>query len=105
MVLNAAAAYQNGYAAVLHDMYAHDVLSITEAFGQIITEAKEAKGMTFEQLAAASGLAIMTVKRLSYGERTPDVEQLAKLGRALGVDPLGWFREAERRVQASNRHG
>jgi len=91
-------------------MYAHKVLTMTEAFAQIITEEKNASGMTWAQIAKASGMSVITVKRIAGNagitrSTPPDVEQLTALARALGANGVAWFGEAEARVKASHTRG
>lgn len=50
-----------------------------------LAEARQAKGMTQEQLAAATGVHRVTIARIETGEASPKAETLKRLADALGV--------------------
>lgn len=108
MILSRLYPYHTGYVQLLHNMYAHVVLTMTQAFAQIVGEAKDESELTWDQIADATGISLITVKRIagrsgpSRKTAPPDIEQLAALARVLKADLRTWFIEAERRVQASN---
>lgn len=92
--------YQIGHDKLIADMYAHKVLTITEAFAQILRDAKNESGMSWPQIAEASGIAESTVKRIAglAGRRytSPTLEQLADLARVFKADPNDWYAAAEK---------
>ena len=81
---------------------------MTEAFAEIVAEAYERSGKTWEQLADETGLGVATVKRIagragkSRPPASPNVDQLGRLTAVFGVSLSDWFMEAERRVKASD---
>lgn len=58
-----------------------------------LAEVRQAKGMTQEQLAAATGVHRVTIARIETGEASPKAETLKRLADALGV-PMDDLMEA-----------
>lgn len=50
-----------------------------------LAEVRQAKGMTQEQLAAATGVHRVTIARIETGVASPNAETLKRLADALGV--------------------
>lgn len=50
-----------------------------------LAEVRQAKGMTQEQLAAATGVHRVTIARIETGAASPNAETLKRLADALGV--------------------
>jgi transcriptional regulator with XRE-family HTH domain len=59
--------------------------------GQILAQAREAKGLTHEQLAEQSGCFATTIEKIELGELMADRENLQKLAGALGLDASELF--------------
>ncbi|MDP6636897.1 MAG: helix-turn-helix domain-containing protein [Phycisphaerae bacterium] len=59
--------------------------------GQVIREARQASGLTYEQLAEQSGCFETTIEKIELGEIRGDREQLQKLAGVLGLDPSELF--------------
>jgi transcriptional regulator with XRE-family HTH domain len=53
--------------------------------GARIRELREARGLTREALAQKIGMSTVYVRKLEAGERTPSLDTLDRLARALGV--------------------
>lgn len=62
-------------------------LSPQEAFGDMLCQVREYKGLTPEALAARSGIALSRVLRFESGMTEPSLSELFALGRALGARP------------------
>jgi len=63
---------------------------IYELIGERIRQAREARGLTQEQLAAKVHISQSTLGRYEQGERRPDLKVLMEIGRVLGK-PLAYF--------------
>ena len=61
--------------------------SISAAFGQIIRDLRNRKGLSQEDLADRSGIHRNAVGLIERGERIPSVETLFALGHGLGIKP------------------
>ncbi len=59
--------------------------------GQIIAQAREAKGLTYEQLSEQSGCFATTIEKIELGELMADRENLQKLAGALELDASELF--------------
>ena len=59
--------------------------------GQVIRQAREDKGLTYEQLAGQSGCFATTIEKIEMGELRGDREHLQKLSEALGLDASELF--------------
>ena len=66
-------------------------------FGGHIHSLREARGLTQEQLAERSGLAIDTIRRLERQDFSPSLRTLEKLGRGLGLSLTSMFGSFELR--------
>lgn len=58
-----------------------------EIFARNLRAAREAAGMTQEELALAAGLDMANVSRYEAAKREPGVRVVARLAQALGVTP------------------
>ena len=58
-------------------------------------------GMTFDELSAASGINLQTVKRLVNGHRRISMGNFVELSKALGVDPADVMRAIIARVKTA----
>lgn len=56
-------------------------------FAQNVRAAREAKGLTQEKLAWASGLHQTEVARIEKGTRNPGLDTIVKIAQGLGVTP------------------
>ena len=56
-------------------------------FGPVLRAARAARGLTQEELANASGLHRTEISLLERGKRTPLLETLVAISRALGMTP------------------
>ncbi len=68
---------------------------VLEVFARNLRAAREAAGMTQEQLALASGLDMANVSRYETGRREPGVRVIVRLAAALGVQAGKLFEGAE----------
>lgn len=66
---------------------------VLEKFGQNVREARQARGWTQEDLAAASGLAVVQISRVERGRREVRLTTLLRLLAALGVSPDDLLRD------------
>ncbi|MBT3199052.1 MAG: helix-turn-helix transcriptional regulator [Phycisphaerales bacterium] len=60
-------------------------MSISEAFGLILRQARQDKGLTQERLGELSGLHRTYISLLERGQRTPTLDVLFRLAGSLGV--------------------
>ena len=56
-----------------------------ETFGKRLKELRKKSGLTQEQLADSTGFSLMTIRRWEWGERSPRVDDIKALAKALGV--------------------
>ena len=61
--------------------------TIPTAFGQIVRDLRQKKGLSQEDLADRSGLHRNAIGLLERGERAPSIETLFALGYGLGIKP------------------
>lgn len=59
-----------------------------------LAAAKEATGMTFDQISAQTGMNVRSVKRYLADERVMQVKQIRALTKALGLNYLAVIEEA-----------
>ena len=59
--------------------------SLQETFAANFTRIRIARGLTQEQLAAKAGISVSYVSMLQRGQRSPPLETLEQLAKALGV--------------------
>lgn len=57
--------------------------------------AREAQGMSMNQLGSLAGLDQVTISRIEKGERSPTLRSLVKIAEALGVTLSELLKEAE----------
>lgn len=69
-------------------------MEFTEAVAKAIAAERAISGMTVRELSAASGIPVSTLMRIIKAERDIKVDQLAKLGAAMGVDPASFLTRA-----------
>ena len=65
-----------------------------EQLGEDLRGLRRAKGLTLEDLAAASGKSVSFISKIERGLARPSVTTLQELADALGV-PVGWFFETD----------
>jgi len=70
-------------------------MSISEAFGLILRQARQDKGLTQEKLAELGGLHRTYISLLERGQRTPTLDVLFRLAQALGVSASDLVKELE----------
>ena len=70
------------------------VMSVSMSLGEMLRQAREAKGLTLQQLADKTGLNIATISLLERKPRDPKISSLGKLADALEVS-VGFFMSAE----------
>lgn len=75
-------------------------LSISKLVDTVIRERK-AKGLTQVQLAEATGINRAMIGRLEKSDYTPSIDQLQKLGEALGFEVVDLFTEEEKEVPSA----
>ena len=70
--------------------------SLQETFAVTFTRIRIARGLTQEQLAARAGISVSYVSMLQRGQRSPPLETLEQLAKALGVKPVQLLGEPAR---------
>ena len=58
---------------------------MSSSFGNRLRAFRKKAGLTQEQLADSTGFSLMTIRRWEWGERSPRVEEVKALAKALGV--------------------
>ena len=58
---------------------------MSSSFGERLRALRKKAGLTQEQLADSTGFSLMTIRRWEWGERSPRVEEVKALAKALGV--------------------
>ena len=58
---------------------------MSKSFGKRLRAFRKKSGLNQEELAERTGVSIMTVRRWEWGERSPRVEDVKALAKALGV--------------------
>ena len=69
-------------------------MSTSMCLGEMLRQAREAKGLTLQQLADKTGLNIATISLLERKPRDPKISSLGKLANALEVS-VGFFMSTE----------
>ena len=70
-------------------------MSISEAFGLILRQTRQDKGLTQERLGELAELHRTYVSLLERGQRTPTLDVLFRLAEALGVPASDLVKELE----------
>ena len=70
------------------------IISISEALGALIREARTNAGMKQEQLAEQLRWPQKKISLIENGRQPADVDELYDIARAIGVDSAKMFREA-----------
>jgi len=70
-------------------------MSISEAFGLILRQARQDKGLTQQKLGELAGLHRTYISLLERGQRTPTLDVLFRLVEALGVSASDLVKELE----------
>ena len=70
-------------------------MSISEAFGLILRQARQDKGLTQQKLGELAGLHRTYISLLERGQRTPTLDVLFRLVEALGVSASHLVKELE----------
>ena len=63
-----------------------------------LTELREARGLSKNELSVRTGLARSFITTLEQGSATPSAESLGRIGFVLGISPGEIMKRAERRV-------
>ena len=71
--------------------------SIADVFGEVLRRHREKKGMTQMDLAAEAGLHLNAVGNLERAERSPTVQTLSLISKALGVPAAELVADVEKR--------
>ena len=58
---------------------------MSETFGNRLKQLRKKAGLTQEQLADSTGFSLMTIRRWEWGKRSPRVDEIKALAKALGV--------------------
>jgi transcriptional regulator with XRE-family HTH domain len=69
--------------------------SLAHQFGAVLRRRRETAGLSQEALAARSGLHRTTISLLERGQRTPSIDVVQKLARALGTTMASLVGELE----------
>ena|SRR5947209_7677237 len=64
-------------------------------FGERLRKLRKAAGMTYRELAEASGLNVGTVTKIEYGQQEPTWPKIVKLAHALGASPNDFLSDAD----------
>lgn len=70
-------------------------MSISEAFGLILRQVRQDKGLTQQRLGELAGLHRTYVSLLERGRRTPTLDVLFRLAESLGVSASDLVKELE----------
>jgi transcriptional regulator with XRE-family HTH domain len=70
-------------------------MSISEAFGLILRQVRQDKGLTQERLGELAGLHRTYISLLERGLRTPTLDVLFRLAESLGVSASDLVKELE----------
>jgi transcriptional regulator with XRE-family HTH domain len=70
-------------------------MSISEAFGLILRQVRQDKGLTQERLGELAGLHRTYISLLERGLRTPTLDVLFRLAKSLGVSASDLVKELE----------
>ncbi|MDP6542438.1 MAG: helix-turn-helix transcriptional regulator [Phycisphaerae bacterium] len=70
-------------------------MSISEAFGLILRQVRQDKGLTQQRLGELAGLHRTYVSLLERGQRTPTLDVLFRLAESLGVSASDLVKELE----------
>ncbi|HAH88158.1 MAG TPA: hypothetical protein DCL60_12400 [Armatimonadetes bacterium] len=76
----------------LLDMRKPDITQLQLTIGARIKERRKVLGITQERLSELSGLSTNFIATIEIGQKTPSLETLVKLSRALGVEPCDLLR-------------
>jgi len=90
-------------ASMLYKVERAEELELMEDFGRKVKEAREAKGLTQEELGKMIGEKASVISRIESGKMTPDIMLARKLEHALGIKLLVRAREKERTVVRASR--
>ena len=69
-----------------------DITGLQSTIGARVKERRKVLGITQERLAELSGLSTNFIATIEIGQKTPSLETLAKLSRALGVEACDLLR-------------
>lgn len=85
---------------ILPCVHTHERSPLSDAIAAQIRAEIAASDMTQGEVADAAGMARATVNRLAQGIRPPDVNQLDRVCRALGISMADFIARAESRMKA-----
>lgn len=72
---------------------------LKHAFGKVVRECRLEKGLTQEQLGFESGLTRNFVSLVELGQRSPTLDTVETVARALGVSASALVTRAERKLR------
>jgi transcriptional regulator with XRE-family HTH domain len=75
-----------------------DLAAIDQAFGQVLQEIRQERGLSQEKLSFNSGLHRTYISLIERGKRSPTLSTLSKLAAALSVLPSEILRRFESRI-------
>ena len=78
---------------------------LVEAFANIVREARQAAGITQEQLAHDAGIDRTYIGLLENGRRQPSLSVIFSIAHSLGLAPELLVRRTRERAHAGNVHG
>ena len=90
-------------ASLLRKVEKAEELELVEDFGRKVKEAREAKGLTQEELGKMIGEKASVISRIESGKMAPDLVLARKLEHALGIKLLVKAREEEKAVVRASR--
>lgn len=71
---------------------------LTECFAKKLAACREAKGLSKRRLAEDSGVSLAMVSEIEGGKKTPSIDTIYRLARALDIRPGKLIDEAWREV-------
>lgn len=71
-------------------------MQIRDAFGQVVREIRRAAGLTQEHLAELAGLHATYISLIERGKKSPSIDSIEALGRALSLPGHELVRQAEK---------
>jgi len=74
----------------------HKIKSVEQAFGQILRQLRQKRGLSQEELALESGYHRTYISQLERGQKNPSLQTIFQLAKALNMEPS----EIIERVQA-----
>lgn len=78
-------------------------MTIAKNFALNLTRIRNDKKTTQQELATKSGLSVSYISMLEREQRTPPLDTLEAVGKALGVDPVSLLEDAPKVAKSKGR--